>query len=86
MQLETLQTIVVNALEEVKAQDIKVLDVRRIASFTDLMIIASGSSTRQVKALADKVVEKCTTDIFMQIVKLSAFNGANLGCYAWKLS
>ena len=61
MQLETLQTIVVNALEEVKAQDIKVLDVRRIASFTDLMIIASGSSTRQVKALADKVVEKCTT-------------------------
>ena len=59
MQLEALQNIVVNALEEVKAQDIEVLDVRRIASFTDLMIIASGASTRQVKALADKVVEKC---------------------------
>ena len=60
MQLDVLQKIVVAALEEVKAQDIKVLDVRGIASFTDLMVVASGSSTRQVKALADKVIEKCT--------------------------
>lgn len=59
MQLEALREIVVAALEEVKAQDIQVLDVREIASFTDLMVIASGSSSRQVKALADKVVEKC---------------------------
>lgn len=59
MQLEALRDIVVAALEEVKAQDIKILDVREIASFTDLMVIASGSSNRQVKALADKVIEKC---------------------------
>ena len=57
MQLEALRDIVVAALEEVKAQDIKILDVREIASFTDLMVIASGSSSRQVKALADKVIE-----------------------------
>jgi ribosome-associated protein len=60
MQLEVLQKIIIDALEEVKAQDIHVLDVRNVASFTDLMVIASGASTRQVKALADKVVEKCT--------------------------
>ncbi|HPF58871.1 MAG TPA: ribosome silencing factor [Candidatus Competibacteraceae bacterium] len=60
MQLEVLQKIIVNALEEVKAQDIRVLDVRNKASFTDLMVVASGASTRQVKALADKVIEKCT--------------------------
>jgi ribosome-associated protein len=59
MQLEVLKKIVIDALEEVKAQDIRVLDVRNVASFTDLMVIASGSSTRQVKALADKVIEKC---------------------------
>ncbi len=59
MQLEALRKIVVDALEELKAQDIKVLDVRGIASFTDLMVVASGTSTRQVKALADKVIEKC---------------------------
>lgn len=57
MELEQLKTIVINALEDLKGQDIRILDVRRIASFTDLMVIASGSSTRQVKALADKVVE-----------------------------
>ena len=60
MQLEALRTIVIDALEELKAQDIKVLDVRGVATFTDLMVIASGTSTRQVKALADKVVERST--------------------------
>ena len=59
MQLEALRKIVVDALEELKAQDLVVLDVRGIASFTDLMVVASGTSTRQVKALADKVIEKC---------------------------
>jgi ribosome-associated protein len=59
MQLEALQKIVVDALEELKAQEIKVLDVREIASFTDLMIVASGTSTRHVKSLADRVIEKC---------------------------
>lgn len=61
MPLEALRKIVIDALEELKAQNIQVLDVRDIASFTDLMVIASGSSTRQVKALSDKVIEKCLT-------------------------
>ena len=59
MQLDELKDLVMNALEDLKAVDIKILDVRDIASFTDLMIVASGTSSRQVKALADKVVEKC---------------------------
>lgn len=59
MQLDELKDVVMNALEDLKAVDITILDVRNIASFTDLMIIASGASSRQVKALADKVVEKC---------------------------
>ena len=59
MQLEVLQKIVIDALEELKAQDIRILDVRSMASFTDLMVIASGTSTRHVKSIADKVVEKC---------------------------
>ena len=59
MQLEVLQKTVVDALEELKAQDIRILDVRNVANFTDLMIVASGSSTRHVKSIADKVIEKC---------------------------
>jgi ribosome-associated protein len=60
MQLEALRKIVIDALEELKAQDIAILDVRGVATFTDLMVIASGTSTRQVRALADKVTEKAT--------------------------
>lgn len=59
MQLDGLKDVVFNALEELKALDIKALDVSRFSGFTDLMIIASGTSSRQVKALADKVIEKC---------------------------
>ena len=59
MQLNELRDLVIAALEDLKAQDIKVLDVAKIAGFTDLMIIASGSSSRQVKAIADRVQEYC---------------------------
>ncbi|MBK8181591.1 MAG: ribosome silencing factor [Candidatus Competibacteraceae bacterium] len=60
MQLDALRKLITDALEELKAHDIKILDVRGIATFTDLMVIASGTSTRHVKALADKVMEKST--------------------------
>lgn len=48
----------VGALEDVKALDIQVLDVRNLTSITDTMIIASGRSDRQVKGMADKVIEQ----------------------------
>ena len=48
----------INALQEVKAQKIIKLDVRNITTVTDFMIIASGTSTRHIKALADKVLKK----------------------------
>ena len=58
MQNEQLVTLVTAALEEVKAKDIVTIDVRGKTSITDFMIIASGSSARQVKALAENVIEK----------------------------
>lgn len=59
MSVNELKDLVVDALEELKAVDIKVLDVHESAGFTDLMIIASGNSDRQIRALAEKVQEKC---------------------------
>ncbi|RMD80275.1 MAG: ribosome silencing factor [Gammaproteobacteria bacterium] len=53
-----LRELVVGALEELKAQDLVVLDVRPLTTITDLMVIASGTSTRHVKALADRVLER----------------------------
>lgn len=45
------------ALDDGKAVDIKVLDVRKLTSMTDYMVVATGRSSRQVKALADQVAE-----------------------------
>lgn len=54
---ETLTRTIVTALDDLKAIDIQVLDVKDITSFTDTMIIASGRSDTQVRALANGVVE-----------------------------
>jgi len=56
MQAEQLKDLIVNALEDVKAQDISVVDVRDRTSVTDFMVLASGTSSRHVKSLADSVV------------------------------
>jgi len=58
MNSEQLCDLVVAALEEIKAKDIVKLDVRDLTTVTDYMIVASGTSNRHVKALADAVAEK----------------------------
>lgn len=58
MNSEQLSDLVVEALEEVKAQDIVKLDVRNLTTVTDYMVVASGTSNRHVKALADAVADK----------------------------
>jgi len=52
-----LRQSVISALEEMKAKEIKEIDIRGRASFADLLVIASGTSTRHVKSLADEVVK-----------------------------
>lgn len=46
---------IINALEELKAVDIKVCDVRHLTSMTDHIVICSGRSSRQLKSLAENV-------------------------------
>ena len=55
MQLKKLEKIAVSALEDKKAKEIVTFDVRPLTALYDTMIIASGDSSRQVKALADHV-------------------------------
>ena len=57
LQSEALRKLALGALEALKAENIVVLDVRKLASFTDTMIFASGTSTRHVKAIAEAVIE-----------------------------
>jgi ribosome-associated protein len=58
LQNEELVQLAVDALEDMKAKDITVIDVRGKTSVTDYMVIASGTSSRHVKSLADNVLEK----------------------------
>lgn len=58
MTLTKLVKTVVAALDEIKARDIEVLDVTKMTDLFDRMIIASGDSTRQAKAIANNVQEK----------------------------
>lgn len=60
MQLAKLTKLVVGALEDLKAQDLKILDVSAMTTVTDTMIIVSGTSTRHVKAMAESVAEKAS--------------------------
>ena len=52
---ESLRDLAVAALEELKALDVTVLDVRGKVSWTDFMVVASGNSDRHVRALARNV-------------------------------
>jgi len=57
MRSKRLSELVVGVLDQFKAVDIRAIDVNGMTTITDFMIIASGRSDRQVKALADKVIE-----------------------------
>lgn len=58
MDSEQLSKLVIDALEGLKAQDIVTIDVIDRTSVTDYMILATGTSSRHVQAVADNVSEK----------------------------
>ncbi|CAH2795613.1 MAG: Ribosomal silencing factor RsfA [uncultured Paraburkholderia sp.] len=55
MDIRKLQRVIVDALEDVKAQDIKVFNTSHLTALFDRVIVASGTSNRQTKALASSV-------------------------------
>lgn len=58
MDIKKLQALVIDALEDVKAQDIKLFDTVHMTSLFDRLVVASGTSNRQTKALAASVRDK----------------------------
>lgn len=54
--VERLLAVVMAALEDIKGVNIRVIDVRGLTSITDRMVIASGTSSRHIRALAENVV------------------------------
>ncbi|MBA2413976.1 MAG: ribosome silencing factor [Burkholderiaceae bacterium] len=58
MDIRKLQRLVVDALEDVKAQDIKIFNTGELSDMFERVVVASGTSNRQTRALASSVVEK----------------------------
>lgn len=58
MRLDKLSKTTVDALEDIKGRDIVVLDVRKLTSLFDKIVIATADSARQAKALSNNVQEK----------------------------
>mgnify|MGYP000119330052 CR=1 FL=1 len=58
MDIRKKQRAVVDALEDIKGRDIVVFNTERLSAYFERVVIASGDSTRQVKALADNVQRK----------------------------
>jgi len=54
--------LAIGAAEDKKAVDLIVLDLRKAAGFTDYFVIASGTNPRQVRAIADAVMESLAAD------------------------
>tara|TARA_B100001059_G_scaffold230457_1_gene264683 strand:- start:2075 stop:2428 length:354 start_codon:yes stop_codon:yes gene_type:complete len=58
MNIKEHNELIIEILNNAKAKDINVLDVRKLTSTVDYMVMASGSSTRHVKAISQVIVEE----------------------------
>lgn len=58
MESDALKKLAVDTLEDMKGKDIECLEVGELTSIADYMIVATGTSNRHVKAMADEVVKK----------------------------
>jgi len=60
VQSRKLAALAEAALDDMKARDVRVIDVHRLTTMTDYMVIATGTSDRHVRALAGRLVERAT--------------------------
>src|SRR3546814_3760646 len=70
-----LQRLVIDALEDVKAQDIKIFNTSHITGLFDRVVIASGSSNRQTRSLASSVADRARE----HKIPIIAFEGEDTG-------
>ena len=73
MDIKAMAMVAAKAIDDKKGQDITIIDIATKAAFADYMIIASGGSERQVKALCDEVEDKLAE----QGVLVKAIEGKN---------
>lgn len=68
--------LAVRCAADKKGSDIRVLDLRQIASFTEFFVIVSGSNQRQVQAIADEITEQLKKQLKSRAVRVEGYSGA----------
>lgn len=68
--------LAVRCAADKKGIDIRVLDLRQIASFTEFFIIASGANQRQVQAISDEIGERLKKELDSRPVRVEGYSGA----------
>lgn len=59
MKSADIKAFAIQALEDMKAQDVVTLDIHKLTTIADHMVVATGTSTRHVKSIADELVKRC---------------------------
>lgn len=75
MDSKTLAKKIAAIADKLKGSDIKILDLEKLSSFTDFFVIASASSNRQTRAIADKIFE----ELKKEEIRPHSFEGYNEG-------
>src|SRR5690606_16328552 len=75
MEIQKLQRLVIDALEDVKAQDIKIFNTTHITGLFDRVVIATGSSNRQTRSLASSVADSARE----HKIPIVAYEGVDTG-------
>ncbi len=68
--------LAVRCAADKKALDIKVLDLREVATFTEFFVIAGGTNQRQVQAVADEITEQLKKQLSTRAVRTEGYNAA----------
>ena len=75
-QSKKMAQIAIDALEDKKAEDLKVIDISEVSVIADYFIIASGSNRSQIQALCDQVEEKLAKEGFL-VKQIEGYDTAN---------
>ena len=59
MKASKLRDFAVKAVEDMKGQDVVTLDIQKLSTIADYMLVVTGTSTRHVKSIADELVKRC---------------------------
>ena len=75
-ELDAEVRLAIHCAAEKKAYDMVALDLRKIASFTEFFIIATGANQRQVQAIADEINEQLKKQLKSRPVRIEGYSGA----------